>query len=69
VAEIRLSNNLLIKNIAQKVGIKYYICNIDAWKMYSVKFKAEVLSACHAAQHIVHTLHPEAHTATTQRYF
>jgi hypothetical protein len=28
---------IINKHIAQQVGIKYYICNIDAQKMYNIK--------------------------------
>jgi len=29
---------ILNKNIVQQVGIKYYICNIAAWKMNNIKY-------------------------------
>jgi hypothetical protein len=29
---------ILNKNIVQQVGIKYYICNIVAWKMNNIKY-------------------------------
>jgi len=28
-----------ITNLLHNVGVKFYICNIVAWKMYYIKFK------------------------------
>jgi len=34
VVYIKFNTNLL-----HNVGVKFYICNIVAWKMYNIKFK------------------------------